>query len=113
VGEIPKSLIIGGHETPIRVGENDIALLTANSRGRFNTDELVIDIYGPMGHSWQLQTLCHEIIHGFCNAANLNDLPEGVEEKICHGLENSFFLFLANNDLSFFRNLPEPAPAQP
>jgi hypothetical protein len=67
-----------------------------------------------MSQSWQLQTLCHEIIHGLCNAANLNDLPKGVEEKICHGLENSFFLFLANNDLSFFRNLPAaPPPANP
>jgi hypothetical protein len=47
VGDIPKSLIIGGHETSIRVGEKDETMEAANARGRFNTDELTIDIYGP------------------------------------------------------------------
>ncbi len=109
MANIPKSLNIGGHQTIIRVGYKDEVMNRLGLRGEFDTQEWTIDIQGAMiNETWQLQTLAHEIMHAFFTAACL-ELEKDMEEKICHGLENQFYRFLADNDLSFFRPVPQLA----
>lgn len=110
MGEIPKSLNIGGHEITITIGGQDKVMDVKNIRGQFDTLKMEIEIYSDMSESMQLQTICHESIHALIYAAQLNDLPEGIEEKLCHSLENHLFRFLADNDLTFFRPTPPAVP---
>jgi hypothetical protein len=104
MAEIPKSLIVGGHEIIIRVGHKDELMDRVGIRGEFDFEKWTVDLKGQMNPTFQKQTLAHELIHAFFSAANIQGIEIEVEETICHGLENQFYRFLVDNDLTFFRN---------
>jgi len=50
-----------------------------------------------------LETLCHEILHGLFDMAPGAGFDDGTEERVCDALEGPLASLLMDNDLSCFR----------
>jgi hypothetical protein len=99
----PKSINIGGHEVIIRIGLKDEKFEALEILGEFDSHEWTIDVKDGMNSTFTNQIIAHELLHGLFAAACVKIVEGITEENICKGLENQFYRFLADNDLSWFR----------